>query len=183
MAAIRFICPFCNSLLEIDASGAGMDRSCPRCQGVFNVPLPAGSASPAQVNSPAAFAAPSPSAPATPPPPQQAPAAPPVSVVPGKVQAVRILMAIGGGVALLTAIVWASSCVGLAWPGTYYSAILGFLAIFRAASLRPPSPRGICAMQIINIVAFDVVNVVLGIVQLVLLSDPECEAYFSRPQS
>lgn len=170
MALIRFVCPFCNSLLEIDESAAGMDRCCPKCQGIFNVPQTPGVVPP------------------TPPPeprPVYAAAAPPagVDLAPAKVQTVRILMAIGGGVALLVAMTWAATCVGLAWPGTYYSAVLGFLAVFRAASLRPPSPRGICAMQIINIVALDPVNVVLGIVQLILLSDPECEAYFNRPQA
>ena len=41
-----------------------------------------------------------------------------------------------------------------------------------------PSPKPIAIMQIINIVNADVINLVLGIVTLVLLSDDEVARYF-----
>lgn len=101
-------------------------------------------------------------------------------IIPGKVQAVRVMMIVGGAVALITALTWAITGIGLLWPGTYYSGVLGFMAIFRGTSLNKPSPKGISIMQIINIVNCDIVNLALGIVQLVLLNDPECDRYFAE---
>jgi hypothetical protein len=105
---------------------------------------------------------------------------------PQKVQAIGIMMLIGGIIALLTGIAWASSCIGLVIPMTYYSFVLGIMAIVKASKLlgdnarKEYAPQAIGIMQIVNIVSFDVINMVLGIITLVLLSDPEVKAYFRR---
>jgi hypothetical protein len=105
---------------------------------------------------------------------------------PQKVQAIGIMMLIGGILALVIGAGLALSCVGLIWPGTYYSFVLGVMAIVRASTILGDSarnerpPQAIAIMQIINIVVGDVVNVVFGIITLVLLGDPEVKAYFRR---
>jgi hypothetical protein len=45
---------------------------------------------------------------------------------------------------------------------------------------RLPPPQGIAIMMIINIINGDAVNLTLGILVLVFLSDPEVKAYFRR---
>jgi hypothetical protein len=105
---------------------------------------------------------------------------------PQKVQAIGIMMLIGGILALLTGITWAATCIGLVIPMTYYSFVLGVMAIVKASKLlgdraheeRPP--QAIAIMQIVNIVSFDIFNLVFGIITLVLLSEPEVKAYFRR---
>ena len=106
---------------------------------------------------------------------------------PGKVQAIAIMQLIGGILALLYGMGWAFSLVGLCWPGTYYSFVLGILAIVKASqllgeraySLAPP--HALAIMQIINILVLDVFNLTMGIISLVFLSDPEVKRYFHRP--
>src|SRR6266851_1374296 len=44
---------------------------------------------------------------------------------PGKVQAIAIMMLVGGILALIHGVIWAVSVVGLCWPGTYYSVLFG----------------------------------------------------------
>jgi hypothetical protein len=109
---------------------------------------------------------------------------------PGKVQAIAIMVLIGGIFALLTGVslllMGAASCVGLLWPGTYYALVLGIMAIVRGANLlgdrayEQDPPYGIGNMMIINIMNCDAINLTLGILVLVFLSDEEVKNYFRR---
>jgi hypothetical protein len=105
---------------------------------------------------------------------------------PGKVTAIGVMMLVGGILAVLHGVGWAVSVIGLCWPGTYYSFVFGIMAIIKGSQLlgerayRESPPQGIAIMQIINIVAFDVFNLTMGIINLVFLSDPEVKRYFRR---
>jgi hypothetical protein len=105
---------------------------------------------------------------------------------PQKVQAIAIMTLVGGIVALILGACFALSCIGLLWPGTYYSIVLGIMACIRASNLLgdsgrdQPPPQGIAVMQIINILNGDIVNLTLGIITLVFLGDPEVKGYYRR---
>jgi predicted Zn finger-like uncharacterized protein len=105
---------------------------------------------------------------------------------PGKVQAVAIMTLVGGILATLTAVILAVTIYGLCWPGTYYSLVLGIMAIVKGSQLLSdkaqdqPPPSGIAIMQIINIVNCDWINLTLGIINLVFLGDEEVKGYFRR---
>ncbi len=117
---------------------------------------------------------------------------------PGQVQAVAVMMLVGGILATLHGLIWLgyTGLVGVGtlgagflcclWPGPYYAVTLGVMAIVKASELlgerapESPPPRHIAVMQIINIVNLDVINLVLGIVALVLLNEPEVRRYFRR---
>ncbi len=115
---------------------------------------------------------------------------------PGKVQAIAIMTLVGGILAIVLAVGWLAyiGLVGLAtlgvgllcclWPGPYYSLVLGIMATIKGAQLLgkdghlQPPPKGISIMMIINIVNGDVVNLVLGILNLVFLNDEEVARYY-----
>jgi len=103
---------------------------------------------------------------------------------PGKVQAIAIMTLIGGILATLTGVAFMATIYGLCWPGTYYSLVMGIMAIVKASQLlgdRASSqalPSGIAIMQIVNIVNCDFVNLTLGIISLVFLSDREVKDFF-----
>lgn len=103
---------------------------------------------------------------------------------PGKVQAIAVMMLVGGILATLHAAILMITIYGLCWPGTYYSLVMGILAIKRASQLmgdrvpRQTPPSGIAIMQIINIVNCDAVNLTLGIISLVFLNDDEVKDFF-----
>jgi predicted Zn finger-like uncharacterized protein len=105
---------------------------------------------------------------------------------PGKVQAIAIMTLIGGIFAVLIAVAWIATVIGLCWPGTYFALVAGIMAIIKGAQLMgekayretPPSTAAI--LLIINIINGDVVNLALGIVILVFLGDREVKAYFRR---
>ncbi len=106
-----------------------------------------------------------------------------IALKPGKVTAVGVMMVVGGSLALLGATIMALTCFLLLWPGTYYALVMGIMAIVKGARLlaadahRHLPPKGTAIMQIINIINFDLVNVVLGVVNLVFLSDQEVRSY------
>ncbi len=81
-------------------------------------------------------------------------------------------------------ILGALTCIFLAWPGTYYSLVLGILAIIKGAQLlgadahRQPPPQAIAIMQIVNIVNGDLANCVLGILTLVFLGEKPVQRFF-----
>jgi hypothetical protein len=105
---------------------------------------------------------------------------------PGKVQAVALMTLAGGIIALLWGTAFAASCILLIWPGTYYSFVLGIMAVVQASALMGDAaryqkpPQAIAIMQIINILNGDFINLTLGIITLVFLNDPEVKAYFRR---
>jgi predicted Zn finger-like uncharacterized protein len=107
---------------------------------------------------------------------------------PGKVQAIAIMTLVGGIHALLVGLVGlllgVSTCVCLLWPGTYYSIVLGILAVIKGSQLlgsdahRQAPPQAIAIMQIVNIVNGDVPNCVMGILTLVFLSEKPIARFF-----
>jgi hypothetical protein len=107
---------------------------------------------------------------------------------PGKVLAMGIMMLIGGIFAVLYSLIWAGSSMGFCclWPGTYYSLVLGILAIIRASALlgsnaaQQTVPSGIAIMMIINIINGDVMNCVMGIICTIFCSDEEVTNYLAR---
>jgi hypothetical protein len=113
-------------------------------------------------------------------------APPPGDEKPGKVQAIAVMTMVGGVLALLLGTAFAASCVLLIWPGTYYSFVLGVMAIVQASALLGDGaryqkpPQGIAVMQIVNILNGDFINLTLGIITLVFLNDPEVKGYFRR---
>jgi hypothetical protein len=108
--------------------------------------------------------------------------------VPGKITGIAVMSLIGGIIALLWFFVVSASSGGLCcvWPGTYYSLVVGILAIVKGASLFGASaqsqtpPISVGVMLIINIINLDVINVVLGILILVFCSDEEVTTYLAR---
>jgi hypothetical protein len=107
---------------------------------------------------------------------------------PAKAQAIAIMILIGGIYACLLSAgsTLLSSFLCCAWPGMYYGLVMGIMAILKGSNLlgdnahRLPAPQGIAVMMIINIMNADLVNLTLGILVLVFLSDPEVKAYFRR---
>ena len=105
---------------------------------------------------------------------------------PGKVQALGVMMLVGGilGLVCFLALGVGSTGVCCVWPGTYYSLVMGILALIKGCQLlgddahRQLPPRGIAVMMLINILNLDVTNLALGIVCLVFLKEPEVERYF-----
>jgi hypothetical protein len=106
----------------------------------------------------------------------------------GEVTAIGVMALVGGILGILLALGYAGGSVGVCclWPGTYYSLIMGIMAITRGSALlgadasRQTPPTGIAVMMIINIIYADVVNCVLGIVMLVFCSDDEVKRLFGK---
>jgi predicted Zn finger-like uncharacterized protein len=107
---------------------------------------------------------------------------------PGKVTALGVMALVGGILGVLLALSSGPFSAGLCclWPGTYYSLIMGIMAITRGSALlgadasRQTPPTGIAVMMIINIINADVVNCVLGIIMLVFCSDDEVKDYLAK---
>jgi hypothetical protein len=115
---------------------------------------------------------------------------------PGKVQAISIMMLVGGILAIIGSVISLGylGVVGIAsmgagllcclWPGPYYGLVVGIMATIKGSQLLgdkahvQPPPKNIAIMQIINIVNLDIPNCVMGIISLVFLSEPEVRRYF-----
>jgi hypothetical protein len=194
-------CSACGRALHVPDDLRGQSVKCPACHHVFTAP-DSGDTAPPQVLAP----------PREEPPPGRAASsngsnrfddrphfpvevdeeyedAPPYhgqGEKPGKVQAIAIMTLVGGIFAVLVGLFWVLTCVGLLIPTTYYSFVVGIMAIIKGASLlgdgayRQTPPKAIAIMQIVNILAGDVVNLGLGIATLVLLGDTEVKAYLRR---
>ena len=109
---------------------------------------------------------------------------------PGKVQAIAImclvdgilnvLLGLGLGGGLLAGMV--TACCA---PIGIYPIVLGILEIIYAAKLLPDAPRRdvrpaqyLAIMQIINIVAGDVISLAVGILSLVFYGEAEVKAWY-----
>ena len=103
---------------------------------------------------------------------------------PGQIQAVAIMMLVGGILGVLLFLGFASTCIGLVWPGIYFQLVVAIMCIVRAANMLgrddQPPPRTLAILMIICIVNLDVINCVLGIVCLVMLNAPEVVSYYRR---
>lgn len=174
--AFNIACPNCSMNLSATEADVGKQGKCSRYGTVFEIARPQ-SSSPVQPPDPGPVAL------------SQAAAGfyPPAK--PGKVQAISIMMLIGGIFATVTGISWliagvASMGVCCLWPGGYYSLVLGIMAIIASSKLLgqqshlQPAPKTIAIMQIKNIVNGDIANCVMGIIALVFLSEPEVQQYF-----
>ena len=106
------------------------------------------------------------------------------NVKPGQMQAVAIMMLVGGILGILVFLLWASTCIGLIWPGVYFELVVSILLIVRAANMLNRDdqgpPRTLAVLQIICIINGDIINCVLGIVSLVMLNAPEVVTYYRR---
>jgi hypothetical protein len=105
-------------------------------------------------------------------------------VKPGQVQAIGIMMLIGGilGILYFLVLPLASSGFCCLWPGVYYEIVVGILILIRGVNMMNADdqgpPRTLAILQIICIVNGDIANCVMGIVSLVLLNDPKVEEYY-----
>jgi predicted Zn finger-like uncharacterized protein len=103
---------------------------------------------------------------------------------PSKVQALAIMTLIGGIIATLYSLGLMVTIYGLCWPGTYYSMVLGIMAIIKGSQLlgdqahKQQPPQGIAIMMIINIINCDPWNLAMGIINLVFLNDEEVKDFF-----
>ena len=121
-----------------------------------------------------------------------APAGQPIK--PGKLQAVAIMTLVGGiiGVfvglgygcyfSLLTLATFGFGAVLMILP--LYALIFGIMAITKGSQMLGPnslpafkSAKSVAIMQIINIICCDVLNLIMGIINLVFLNDPEVRDY------
>ena len=104
-------------------------------------------------------------------------------VKPGALQAIAIMQLVGGIIAMLVSITIALSTVFMYVPWIY-SLVVGILCVVKGAQLLgsnahlQKAPKTNAILQIINIIACDWVNLILGIVSLVLMNNPEVKAYF-----
>ena len=160
MSTSPISCPKCGDRLEDDGRFAGQLVKCPNCSTEFRMP---GGSNPYQSPIPVTGAADE-------------------GRIRSKVTIVQICMVVGGVVALSVGFGLTITLIGLLWPGTYYSYLVGLIAIYKGATMmsRSRPPRGTAVMQILNIVSGDLVNVCLGAAELILLNDPEVEAWFAR---
>jgi predicted Zn finger-like uncharacterized protein len=107
---------------------------------------------------------------------------------PSKVQAIGVMTLVGGILATLLGVglTLGGFPVCCFWPGTYFSLVMGIMAIVKGADLlganahRSKPPMAVAVMQIINGVNGDFVNLTMGIITLVFLNDPEVKRYFRR---
>lgn len=203
-------CPSCRRTLRVPESLLGQAVKCPSCAHVFTAPdhaddeIPRLPAPPSERLSPRQAPPPEDDYDDEPRPSRRprrdedyddAPRRRRRTEKPGKVLAIAIMILIGGILAPVYAvicfgiIVAASMGVGLVccfWPGPYYALVLGIMGIIKGARLlgekahQEAAPRGLGIMMIINIVNFDVGNLVLGIIVLVFLSDEEVKDYFQH---
>jgi hypothetical protein len=103
---------------------------------------------------------------------------------PGKAQAIAILTLIGGIIATLWGCALVLSCVGLLWPGTYFTLVTGILCIIKGVQLLGSNgryeapPLGTAILQVVNVINLDLINVTLGILNLVFLNDPQVRQYY-----
>ena len=108
--------------------------------------------------------------------------------VPGKVEAVRLMAIIGGALATLyglgaagTILLFGIASFGLGClclPLPLYLILAGVMALTQGIDAVKKPPRTAAIMQIICIIGGDVINLVLGIVELMYLNDPEVKAYY-----
>jgi hypothetical protein len=105
---------------------------------------------------------------------------------PGKATAVAIMTLVGGIFAVLWSVVKLPFCFFLLWPGTYYGLIAGIFCIIKGAQLLSPTgryegpPTVTAILQIINLINLDLVNLTLGILNLVFIHDDELRRYYRR---
>src|SRR5262249_28979237 len=108
--------------------------------------------------------------------------------MPGKVQAIAIMTLVGGIIGILFGITFIAAapfvCFTLCWPGTYYTIGMGILAASTGAQplgkegryQAPPTTAAI--LMIINVINGDLASLVMGILILVFLNEPEIKNWY-----
>jgi hypothetical protein len=102
---------------------------------------------------------------------------------PERVQTIGVMMLISGILGIMVFLGWSGFTCCL-WPGGYYSLVMGILAIVKGAQLlgenanQAPAPKWVAILMIINIINGDVPSLVMGILCLQMLGEPEVEQYF-----
>jgi hypothetical protein len=132
--------------------------------------------------------------PPLPPPAAMPPAAPAFPPKPGYVQAIAIMcladgiLSVLGGLALV--IIYLCGIVTICCtPLGIYCVVLGVFEIIYATKLLPdpirpvPPAQYVAIMQIINIMNFDPIAPMIGILSLVFYSDAKVKAYFDAMQA
>ena len=116
------------------------------------------------------------------------PGMPMYEVKPGKVQAIAIMTLIGGILATLGALGWALATFCI-WIPFVYGLVYGIMAIVNGSKMlgsRPwegyRSAKTMGIMMIINIINCDVISLVMGIIILVFLNDPQVSNYMRTAQ-
>lgn len=114
---------------------------------------------------------------------------------PGKLQAISILTLVGGILAVLWAITYTIfylpiiglstlglGCIFIVCP--IYSLVFGIMAIVKGSQMLGDNPapafqsaNSIAIMQVVTIICCDAFNLIMGIVNLVFLNDPEVKAW------
>jgi hypothetical protein len=193
-------CPRCQQGLQLPESLIGHEVQCPSCSRTFTAALSKTSSSPSTYRQETPESRPSNRGSQLPPReedyPDEIPSRRKIKRKPGKVQAIAIMMLVGGILAIINSLLWltyegifaaASFGMGLLcclWPGPYYCLVVGIMATVKGSQLigekahLQPAPKAIAIMQIINIVNLDIPNCVMGIISLVFLNEPEVQRYF-----
>ena len=116
------------------------------------------------------------------------PGMPMYEVKPGKVQAIAIMTLIGGILATLGALGWALATFCI-WIPFVYGLVYGIMAIVNGSKMlgsRPwegyRSAKTMGIMMIINIINCDIASLVMGIIILVFLNDPQVSNYMRTAQ-
>ena len=171
---IKFICPHCDASLQVDGSGAGETTSCPHCKGIFKIPLPKATAGTTPAQKMTSHRQGSMTSH------RQG------SKVPGKLQAVYIMMICIGGWGLFGTLVALLLTGGLllVWPGTYLAIVTAILAlvygIIGINTSHYRIPKFVPILLIVNVINCDVISLTVGILTLVFLADSDVQAYLEE---
>ena len=113
---------------------------------------------------------------------------------PGKLQAIAIMTLVGGIIGVLVGLLY-GCYFGVLTIATFgfgvvfmlfpiYALIFGIMAITKGSQMLGSNPlpafrsaKSIAIMQIINIICCDLFNLIMGIINLVFLNDPEVRDY------
>lgn len=165
------VCPSCRIQLMIANEHLGQNIHCPQCKTLINVPV-------------------SSTFPNLGAPPYTSPAASQswrvYSTAPSKVKAIGAMLIGGGAWAILYS--WVIIVFSALWcclsPGIYLAIVWGILAIIKGVHLLGDrwyehNPRILVILQIVLVINLDIVNLVMGIVGIIFLSDPEIRHAFA----
>jgi DNA-directed RNA polymerase subunit M/transcription elongation factor TFIIS len=191
-------CPECGQTLQAPDELIGTAVQCPKCQHAFTASAPAESAKPTAKEAEPVAA-------------NQAPEESEakkekrrardddsdepnsrsirMDEKPGHVTGMGIMALVGGIFAILLAVGLGAGTAGACclWPGTYYSLVVGIMAVVRGSALLADNaheqepPRTLAILMIINIINGDITSFVLGIIMLTFCGEKDVIAYLKKP--
>ncbi len=110
------------------------------------------------------------------------------AAMPGKLEAVRVMAIVGGALAILNGLlvtgafllmgIASAGLLCLCLPLPLYWLVAGVVALMQGLETAKRPPRTAAIMQIVCIISGDVINLVLGILELSFLGQPEVRAYY-----